>query len=257
MANLQQQVDVASGARPSSEVLRQLIEFAWHALATDAQSPRGFLVEECFSMWGDDVVATVKKYIVEHQNMPVIMGYPKDDLDIPQICVLAMAEDEDVERDVLGDQTGMRGRGMAYTTDPTTQEPVLKGVKVIQRRQLGMATKCVTNIYVRSEDSTLTIYLAFLVRLILFINKLQLIEDADIHNMVINIKEMTDDHPGLFPKFAFTKIVNVIYDSHFDYNLQEEMLKRLNFSILVNLAQIEPPDGDLHDEKAVKVPYST
>lgn len=207
-------------------------------------------------MWGEDTIGNVKKLIVEHQNMPVILQYPKDDLDIPQICVVAMQEDEDIERDVLGDQTGMTGRGMNETVD-AVGEPVVKGTKIIQRRQLGLATKCVTDIYVRTDDALLTVLVAHLVRLILFINKDQLIEDADIHNMVINIKEMTDGASALFPKFAFTKVVNVNYDSHFDYNLQEETLKRLNLSILVNPAQIEPPDGDLHDENAVKVPYST
>lgn len=253
LPNIQLQVNSGSGTRPHAEVLRQLIEYALAAMAKDAQSSRGYLIDECFSMWDPNTIATVKEYLVKHQNIPVVSTYPTSGLGIPQIAVIAVEEHEDAEHDVIGDRTGMIGRGVVDQTVDGETETIADN-NIVQRVQLGMTTRVRTDVHVRTEDPTLTTLLAYVVRLIIFINKDQLTEDADIHNLTIDMGAVTYEGSSLFPELAYDRVLSLSYLSNFDYNLPVSVLKRLNFSLLVNLAQNEPADGSLHDELAVPVP---
>ena len=255
------QPNVASGARPTTETIRQLIVFGFQQLREDCASPNSLhIVDELFSMWGTDaltgtpVVDQVKKYLVEHTNMPVVLNWPKSGLSLPQICVVAQAENENSEQAYIGDQTGFIGAGVGVIRDANgniTGE--IADNNIVQRRQKGMVVNAQTGVFVRAKDPTLCVYFAHIVRLIIFMNKLELIENGDMHNLTIDVEEIVDGQE-LFPEFAYTRMISLKYLTAFDYNLPQEVIRRLSFSLLINPTTINPADGLVHDERAVPVP---
>ena len=250
--NKQLQPNVASGVRPVAETMRQLIEYGLQMIRDDIASPNSlFMVDELFSMWGPDVIAQVKEYLTEHTTIPVIVGWPLSGLSLPQICVVTQAEKELSESDFIGDIASTIGQGSYVLEDGQNTE--VSDNNTVQRVQKSMSVKGSTGLFVRAKDPLLTTYLTHAVRLIVFSNKRDLIKDGDIHNLMIDVEEVAHN-PELFPEQAYTRVVSLNYDTFFDYNLPEKVIKRLSFSLLVNTAKFNPSDGSVHDELAVPVP---
>ncbi len=254
----QKQPNVASGARPVAETIRQLIEYGLSVIHKDISDPNSqFIVDELFSMWGQETIDKAKQYLKEHTNIPVVMDWPHEGLDLPQVCVVTQSERERETEEFLGDVTGMVGAGAATRFD-ANHNPIeeVSDNNIVQRQQRGLLVNGTTGVYVRAKDPNLCTLLTHVVRLIIFMNKIALIRDGDIHNLVIGVEAIAHN-PELFPEFAYTREIELTYVTQFDYNLPTEIVRRLSLGLLVNPPVIEPSDGSVHDENAVVVPIST
>lgn len=207
--------NMPGGARIPEFALRQLIRFALKQLAEQAQNPGVNIIDELFALHDQEVRDQIKAYLRDHQNIQVVVNYPRPDMHLPLIACVNGSENDDPQVALLGDISGSQvmGGGGARTQRLTVQ-------------------RSVTHIYVMSDDPNLTLFLGVIVRFIIFANAFELTEFYDLHNISLGMQDVQWDE-RLFPSFCFVRAVTVNCQTVFDYNLPEEVNKIISVSLMV------------------------
>ena len=208
------------GARIPEFAIRQLIGWSIQQIRLTLDEPVN-LIDELFRLYGPDVVAQIKGYLRDHTNLPVVVNWPQEDAQVPFISVINQGEQEDSEFVFLGDAGG----AMRYGT--------ISGGVDTAREQRVVGLNAVTNIFIGTGDANLTMYLYHLVKFIIFSNKDKLAEYYDLHNMKINGQDLQLDQTNLMPILGYFRVIQLHYQTVFDYNVSDEAAKIISFELLM------------------------
>ena len=206
------------GLRIPEHIFRQLISWSLQQIRTTIDEPIN-LVDELFKFHGDVVRKQIKNWLREHPNIFVGVNWPPQEVTLPFISVINSGEPEDPSGQFLGSSAG----SLEYTNNGRT----------VVREHRAVLLKPTSTIYICSTDPNLTAYLYAIVRFIFFSNTDQLSEHYDIHNLIVNGQDLHHD-PSLFPTFGYFKVLQLQYQTMFDYNVAEEASKLVSLGLMVN-----------------------
>lgn len=199
-----QSSSLASGARIPEFFVRQLLGAELRHLRENIDQPDGVL-DELFRMYGAEALRQIKGFIREHPNIRVQVNWPREGQSLPWICVVNQGESEDREFAFLGDRGGIARTGQLSGGRPTLKAQYVLG----ERRNL--------DVIVCTMDPDLTMFLHYIVKRTILVNKTPLTEFVDIQNLVLSGRDLQGDGVYL-PTFGYTKSVSLQFQTTFDYN---------------------------------------
>lgn len=201
--NFTQSQSLASGAKMPEYTIRQLLGAVMRQLRETVDEPNGIL-DELFKSVGAEALRQIKGFVREHPNIPVQVNWPRHDLHLPWICVLNQGEQEEKDFAFLGDRGGTVTLG-TFGGRKTSRPQLIVG----ERRSL--------EIVVGTQDPDLTMYLHYIVKRAIFVNKMALIEHADVQNLMVSGRDLSLDS-SVYPTFGYFKSVSLQFQTTFDYN---------------------------------------
>lgn len=210
-----------SGLRIPEFAIRQLIGWAIKQVRSSLDTKPVTLVDELFAMAGTEVVAQIKSWLRDHENIYTDVSWPREDVSLPVIVVEPEGEQEESSA-FLGDLAGMTEYGR------------FGDAPVSDRIHFAVPERHTTNIYIATDNDRLTLFLYTLVKFILLSNKDQLTRWYDIHNLTISGQSLTHDEK-LFPTFGYYRMLTLSYLCLFDFSTTEESAKIVSLDLLVDV----------------------
>jgi len=208
------------GARIPEYAFRQLVGYNLKLIRSNIDEPFG-VIDDLFANLPEEEIRRIKSFFRDHPNLKAQVNWPSTDEALPIVCVINQGEAEDGKFTFLGDRLGV----MRIKTP--------EGPVVMERVQRGVGMRCVTKVVVGTTDADLTMYLHHIVKIIFFVNKHQLTEFYDVHNLSISSRDLKLD-TSKFPTFGFYKEIDLTYMTVFEWNDPADdspVVKSVNFGL--------------------------
>ncbi len=193
-----------SGVRIPEYAVKKLLAFSLRNVRASADQADG-LLDELFAELSAGEILRIKGFFRDHPNIQVGVNFPRQDSSLPLVCVVNMGEIESSRMAFLGDRTG-------------SSRAVLGTGRQVRRPQRAVGMDSVVDVIVGTQDPDLTMWLHHVVKATIFMNKLQLVEFYDVHNLVISGRDLRLDS-SVMPQFGFYKTVSLQFQTFFDYNV--------------------------------------
>ncbi len=194
-----------SGCMLIERVLQQLLTKAFEQLKADPS-----VVDDLFYKVAAPERASIKSWIAK-QNVVVRTGYPEAGYQQPMISIVSESDEEAADQDFLGDMMGLEGEASDGSQGYYT---------------LGYTERSTYNLMCfAGKDGNLVLWLHYLVKAILLLNKPLLIAHGLI-DPTVSARDLSF-REDMAPEFAFCRVVSVTCRQIFSLYLTEQLATTL------------------------------
>jgi len=214
------------------ELLRQFLAYQFKQIQRDIAAPGDLFFDEMFGRYGDEVRLQAKRWFSENTNLHFIINYPRDNMQIPFVCIVNASETEKTGETYLADDGGQMliGAHSVVASSNIQTAPSLYGQMFVpdnrpratqSRQLLSVPESHTTKIYIATENVDATLYLYVTIKALLLANKIDFDRYAGARNMKMSGNDF-QHNPELFPSFAYFKVLSLEYDMNFDVALKPD-----------------------------------
>ena len=168
--------------------IKSALEAGLDALKTDPS-----VLDDLFASYDPTVLSAVKQFFANN-TVTVRFNWPKPDIKLPAVCIILTGEQEDVQNDALGDLMGQE-------TDNDAAPTQVYDIN-------GLAETASVNLLVLTGDNELTVYLAHIVKRIVFLAKMALEQSGALINMRLSGSDIRMEM-DYFPSFVYSRGITV------------------------------------------------
>lgn len=201
-------------------LLRRFLSYQLKQIYHDIAAPGLTFFDDMFSRFGDDVRLQIKKWFSENSNISCTINFPREPIRLPMICIINIQDDEETTQAYLGDDGGIQYIGQHdVTTGPSLYGQPSQQIKATHaRRVLSVPENHMTKVYIATDDVNATLYLYYVVKALILLNKLDFDQYGGARNMKMGGSDF-EHKEELFPEFAYCRVLTLRYEMNFDVPL--------------------------------------
>lgn len=201
--NFTQSVNAIAGMDIPEHTIRHLIGAYLTWVRETVDDPKSVLIE-LFKQIGPEPLRQVRGFFREHSNIQVQVNWPHVDQSLPWVAIINQGEQENAEHAYLGDRAGIEYMGGGSE-------------RMTAKERLAIAESRVIEVVIGTLNPDLTMYLHYLIKRAILVNKYVLIANTDMQNLMVSGRDIEMDQSQL-PTNGYYKSLSLNFDTTFDYS---------------------------------------